>query len=441
MTEKKNIFVFGLDPFHEAQARCVRGTEDYTFHTLLDHGTVVKPKQYDIAAMIEEADATLRGFDGSVDAVISHWDFPASTIQPIVCRRNGLHAASLEAVLKCEHKYWARLMQREAIPDLTPAFAAIDPFRDDPLKGIDVPYPFWIKPIKGFSSTLGYKVEKREDFDEVLPTIRKNIRRLGEPFNEILRHADLPPEIAEVDGNHMIAEQIVKGRQCGLEGYVFDGRVAIHEIVDCVKDTETKSFTRYELPSHWPDDVRARMEEATRRLMTHIGYDNQPFGIEFFWNADTDETSVLEVNTRISQSHSEQFILTEGVSNHQIAIDLALGMEPRFCRDEGRYKHAAKFVLRRYADCVVERVPGHDEIKAVAERFPDAKVVVSVSEGDRLSDLRDQDSYSYEIADVYLGADSQDELLERYCAVADMLDFRFSDGGDFEHLQFEKKRF
>ncbi|WP_404385412.1 acetyl-CoA carboxylase biotin carboxylase subunit family protein [Caenispirillum salinarum] len=441
MPDKKNIFVFGLDPFHLEQAKCVRGAENYEFHGVLDHDEVVQPKKYDIARMIEEADATLRDFGGTVDALISHWDFPASTIQPIVCRRHGLRSASLEAVLKCEHKYWARVMQREAIPDLTPEFAAIDPFADDPLEGIKVPYPFWVKPIKGFSSTLGYRIDKAEDFYEVLPTIRKNIRRLGEPFNEILRHADLPDDIAKVDGNHMIAEQIIKGKQCGLEGYVHEGHVAIHIIVDCVKDTENKSFTRYELPSHWPQRIRDRMLEATKALMAHIGYDSQPFGIEFFWDDETDEIGVLEVNTRISQSHSEQLIMTEGASNHQVAIDLALGRDPAYCRDEGRYKQAAKFLLRRYEDAVVERVPSEDEIQAVEERFPGCKVKISVNEGDRLSDLRDQDSYSYECADIYMGAKDQNTLLENYQEAAHMLGFKFSDGGTFEDVQFEKKRF
>lgn len=441
MSDKKNIFVLGLDPFHLEQVRQVRGVDEFAFHGLIDHDRVVQPKDYDIPALVQEADDTLNSFDGSVDGIICHWDFPASTLKPILCQRHGLRSATLEAVLKCEHKYWARLMQREAVPDLTPGFAAIDPFHDDPLEGIELDYPFWIKPIKGFSSTLGYRIDCRADFDAALPTIRRNIERLGKPFNQVLEYADLPPDIAKVDGNHMIAEEIIKGNQCGLEGFVFQGKVVVHEIVDTVKDAEIKSFTRYELPSVWPRHIRDRMEEATNRLMAHIGFDGQPFGIEFFWDPDTDKLGVLEVNTRISQSHSEQFILTDGASNHQVAIDLALGREPRFCRHEGPYKRAAKFMLRRYKDAVVEGVPSEDDIKALAQRFPGAKVQLTVKPGDRLSDQRDQDSYSYECANVFLGADSQEELLDRYEAAAGMLPFRFSDGGTFEPLQFERRKY
>lgn len=441
MSNKANIFVFGLDPFHLEQARCVRGEEDYAFHALIPFERVVKPQEFDIPALIEEADRTLSEFQGSIDGLIAHWDFPSSTLQPIICRRHGLRSASLEAVLKCEHKYWARVVQREAIPDLTPAFAAINPFVDDPLAGVDLDYPFWIKPIKGFSSTLGFRITCREDFDAALPRIRRHIKRLGAPFNEILKLADLPPEIAKVDGNHMIAEQIINGKQCGLEGFVHEGRVVIHEIVDCVKDADVHSFTRYELPTHWPQRIRDRMVDATRTLMAHIGYEGQPFGIEFFWDQDTDKIWVLEVNTRISQSHSEQFILTEGVSNHQVAIDLALGREPRFCRHSGPYRHAAKFMLRRYADCVVEAVPSEEDIRRMEERFPRSKIMLTVKPGDRLSDQRDQDSYSYEVADLFLGADSQKELLDAYEEIGRTLPFRFSDGGTFEDTQFRQKRY
>lgn len=441
MSKKKNIFVFGLDPFHLQQVRCVRGAADYAFHGLLDHATVVQPHAYDIPAMIEEADRTLREFDGPIGGIITHWDFPASTLKPILAERHGLRAASLEAVLKCEHKYWSRVVQQEVIPELTPKFAAIDPFADAPLAGVDLAYPFWIKPIKGFSSHLGFRIDSAEDFEAALPTIRKHIRRLGAPFNEILKHATLPPEIAQVDGNHMIAEEIIKGKQCGVEGFVHKGKVSIHEVIDCVKDGDVRSFTRYELPSHWPAHIREQMTDATRKLMAHIGYDDQPFGVEFFWDPETDTIGVLEVNTRISQSHSVQFILTEGVSNHQVAIDLALGREPAFCRHDGPYPHAAKFMLRRYRDCVVEEVPSEADLKAVAEKFPESKVVITVTPGDRLSDLRDQDSYSFEVANVFLGAKSQKELLDRYEQVADMLPFRFSDGGTFEDVQFDRKRF
>lgn len=437
----KNIFVMGLDPFHLEMAKQIRNAESYKFHSLLDYDDVIMPESYPMDRLLELAEQELRNFSGSVDALIAHWDFPVSLMLPILCAKFDLPAASIESVLKCEHKYWARLEQDDVIPEFTPRYQAIDPFEADPLSQVELDYPFWLKPVKSFGSHLGFHVDSDEDFNHAIEITRARIRRLGDPFNVILGHAELSDRIADIDGNHCIAEELISGKQCGLEGYVMDGRVHVHGVIDCVKDRRNRSFTRYELPSVWPQQVQDRMIEATTRLFKHIGYDKQPFGIEFFWEEETGEIKILEVNTRISQSHSDQFIKVAGVSNHQVAIDVALDREPHFSLNDGPYNCAAKFLLRKYADAVVERVPTDEEIAAVRKKFPDSNFSLNVKEGQQLSDMRDQDSYSYEIANIFLGAQNQREMLENYEEFANMLDFRFSDGRGPERRQFEKVRY
>ena len=49
------------------------------------------------------------------------------------------------------------------------------------------------------------------------------------------------------------------------------------------------------------------------------------------------------------------------------------------------------------------------------------EVQLNVCEGMRLSDLNYQDSYSYEIASVFVGGDSEQELLQKYCDVQQAL--------------------
>jgi hypothetical protein len=80
-------------------------------------------------------------------------------------------------------------------------------------------------------------------------------------------------------------------------------------------------------------------------------------------------------------------------------------------------------MVRCHKDGKVIAVPGRDEIEALKRRFPEAQIVIQIEAGMRLSDLRDQDSYSYEIADLFLGADSQDELVKKYQTALDMLPF------------------
>ena len=162
--------------------------------------------------------------------------------------------------------------------------------------------------------------------------------------------------------------------------------------------------------------------------MRHIGFDNGAFNIEYFYNHDTDSIKLLEINPRISQSHSELFQRVDGASNHAIMVKLALGRQPAFPHRQGRDAFAAKFHLRRFQDAVVNRVPTAADIDTLQQQIPGLEVDVIVRQGMRLSDLIEQDSYSYDMAHLYLGAASRQELLDRYRQVVERLPFEFSDG-------------
>jgi hypothetical protein len=42
-----------------------------------------------------------------------------------------------------------------------------------------------------------------------------------------------------------------------------------------------------------------------------------------------------------------------------------------------------------------------------------------------LSDLIEQDAYSYVLAEIYLGGESEEEILQNYARVVDSLEFEF----------------
>jgi hypothetical protein len=50
----------------------------------------------------------------------------------------------------------------------------------------------------------------------------------------------------------------------------------------------------------------------------------------------------------------------------------------------------------------------------VQEEIPGVTVDVTAHEGDRLSELTGQDSYSYIIANIYIGAKDEAELTNKY---------------------------
>ncbi len=417
---RKNVFLVGLTPFHREKLESIQGAERFRFHGLLD-----EPHDYDVPGMLRQAEGELRAFSGRVDAVAGYIDFPISTMLPILCRKFGLRAPELESVLKCEHKYWARVEQRKVVPEAIPTFTAVDPFDDEAVDRIQLSYPFWIKPVKSSGSFLGFRIPSRHVLDGAVEQIREQIGQLGEPFNFVLQQLSLPTEISQVDGNHCIAEEIIGGRQCTLEGYVFEGDVHFHGTVDSIRVPHSSSFARYEYPSRLPRRVQARMAEIGTRVLEHIGFDNSGFNIEFFWDRARDRTWLLEINTRVAQHHSDLFEKVDGTSNHEVPIKLALGERPEIPMRQGQFRRAAAFFLRAYEDARVTRVPTSAEIEALADRFPGTIVHPQVEEGMYLSELHEQDSYSYTLAIVYMGAGSRKTLRDNWRECATSLHFEF----------------
>ena len=72
-------------------------------------------------------------------------------------------------------------------------------------------------------------------------------------------------------------------------------------------------------------------------------------------------------------------------------------------------------------NAIVTRVPTASEIQHLRDRFPELKMQIHVKEGMRLSELADQDSYTYEIAVLFLGGDSERELQEKYALCQESL--------------------
>ena len=412
----KNIFVFGADEFNLSLMRSLDSAHEYCFHELYQYSEVKTGKEFPVETLYEGALARLNSYPGSVDAIVGYLDFPVSTMLPLLCQSLGLPSPSFEAVLKCEHKYWSRLEQRRVIPEYIPNFCSVDPFKDDYKQQITLDYPFWLKPVKAVLSHLGFMVRNDSELEMAIMETRKKIYCFAKPFNYLLQFADLPDEIAAVDGYHCIAEGIIShGQQCTLEGYVFDGKLCVYGAVDSIREGEHgSSFSRYQYPSSIPQTVQDKMIAVTERFLTAIDFDNGPFNIEYYWDKDSDHIWLLEINTRISKSHSPLFRNVDGKSHHQVMLDLALGKQPVFPHRKGLYKYSAKFMWRTHTDALVKRIPTEQEIQAITQRIAGTDIQLHVREGMRLCDLNYQDSYSYEIATVFIGGDSEQELLQKY---------------------------
>jgi len=410
---QKNVFFVGLDAFNRETLAHTPQAEDCAFHAALDIDEIRKVDHFDVEALVETAAARMAACPGGAHGVASFYDFPGTIVAAILAERFGLPGPRLDSLLKCEHKYWSRLEQQKVIPDHIPSFRVFDPEDEDAFSKLELIPPFWIKPVKSFRSYLAYNIQSERQFHEVMQVCREKSPTIIEPFRQIMENYDMPPEITGMSET-FIAESTIGGAQCTLEGYVHQGRVVIYGVVDSVREPDSSSFSRYEYPSFLPLEIQHRMMDVARAAVTQIGYDNGPFNVEFFYDQSSDQVWLLEINPRASQSHADLFDKVHGVPHLSVVLDLALGRKPKPLDRRGRWNVAAHIFVRHVGDGRVARVPTQRAIDHLKRRQPDTRVQISVEKGQSLAELEHQDSYSYELAHLYIGGRDRADILDKY---------------------------
>src|SRR5690606_24612360 len=86
----------------------------------------------------------------------------------------------------------------------------------------------------------------------------------------------------------------------------------------------------------------------------------------------------------------------------------------------------AKFYLRAFENGTLTRVPTEAEVKNVEKLVPGTRTRRFVEEGQKLSDLSGQDSYSYAIGNLYLGGRNTRDLLRKFIQCRNQLPFRIA---------------
>ena len=426
-----DVAVVGLEDENCLNTRllhdCLRGEEDIRYHAVIHREeTVIEDASYPFDERLDRARARMRKIPGGADGLVTYWDFPSSVFATFLANEAGLPYATVPSVIKCEHKLWFRQEQDKALG--SPGFCGFRPLDEDPLSEVTLDYPFWIKPVVGHSSMLGFLIEGPEDFAKACAEIREHIADVTRPFRYVIEHGDLPEDLARLGASACLAEEIIShGEQYTLEGYVRHGEVVVYGIVQSVRDENEHTFSRYQYPASIEPEAARRMEEMTRKVLTQFGFDGSPFNVEFFHDRATGAVRMLEINSRLSQSHADLFNKVDGRAHFQIAVDLALDRDPRWRRGEGAFDVAAKFFLRRTEDGRVTKVPDRAMLDQLAREMPDVEFVPGVSVGDRLSELPEQETYSYEIADLFIGGRDEADLQRKFERSKEILRFEFGE--------------
>ena len=214
-----------------------------------------------------------------------------------------------------------------------------------------------------------------------------------------------------------------------LDGYAYQGRVVPLGVVDSVFFPGTLSFARFEYPSRLPPRVQERMGRIAERVVESVGLDRTFFNVEFFYQQEDDSIRIIEINGRMASQFAPLYRMLHGIDMYAMQLDMVLGRDPGgreiWSPDRTINGVAASFVMRRFADGVVARVPSPEERRRFEERFPDAFVEILVQEGERLSDeLQDDESYRYALVDLCAG--TWEELHRKYAEAKLLLPFSFA---------------
>ncbi len=356
--------------------------------------------------------------------VIAFDDYPGSLLAVAIAETLGLPGPSLTSALICHHKAWSRVCQRAAAPEAVPRFQVIDPRRDYRPRDLELPFPFWLKPVKASMSYLGQRIDSVADLARACATARRELPRYTRAFDDLVRYARprAPAGIAEVSGDWLVAEEMLGGRQCTLEGVIRGGRMTCVGVVDSIRLPNRVSFARFQYPTRLAKTVQIEMARIAESVLHRIGLDDSLFNIEFFHDPRRGSPKIIEINPRFSPQFSDLYEKVDGTLTHQYVVEMAAGLPVALTRRQGCYRMAASFVLRTTRDSIVRRLPSKAEIARLCVAMPGAHVDTLGAVGERLSD-RVQDMYSFRYGLVHLGGNSSTELQADFRRARRMLPF------------------
>lgn len=372
---------------------------------------------FDVLRFIERAHA---GALGRIDAVFSASDYPGASVAAAIATRLGLPGSRPEAVLRASHKYYSRRAQREVVPEAVPRFALVRPGGS---ARVPLPFPAFVKPVKGSYSVLARRVESPSELEDFLasPQVREFTNDYLAIFNRMLG-AFTP---FEYDGRWLLVEELLRGQLVTVEGFVCAGEVEILGIVDSVLHAQG-SFARFDYPSSLPPEVQARMRAIAARAVRHLGLDWTLWNVEMSWDAERDVIAIIEVNPRICGQFADLYQKVDGTNGYAVALSLCRGIRPKLSRGAGHNRLASSHPLRVLEPVRVSRAPTPEDIAAAAALFPETLVWNECRSGDRLENFsRGEDGASFRYGVVNLGADTPEEREQRLAAVCARLAYAF----------------
>ncbi len=355
-----------------------------------------------------------------IDGVVSSHEQFGAMAGALLAEKLGLPTGSLSGILNAQHKLMARQILARELPDANVPFAAF-PYTVRHASEIDLPFPFYAKPVKAAYSVLARQVDDFADLKHHLnfrPWEMFIIKRLVRPFNDVVERL----QASDVNGHFMIGEQIIDGFQVNVDGFVVDGRTEILGIIDAVMYPGTDAFLRWEYPSRLPPAWQDNIRRTATQTVAALGLDHGLFNVEIRVCTHSGLCKVIEANPRMAAQFSDMYERVDGINLHDVAIRLSLGESVKVERKIMPDRCATSFVYRRFDGLEQANFPEPAQIKALQAFDARAQLVTFKKSGNELRrEMRWLKSYRY--ACLNLAAESESALTEKYHQASAILGF------------------
>lgn len=357
-----------------------------------------------------------------LDGIVSNHEQYGALIAAVLAERLGLPGNDPRAIIACQHKYYSRMIQEKIVPEAVPRYIPIAfPLKKDQI--IDLPYPFFVKPIKATYSVLAKAIQQRSELVDLLHFGYFEewiIRRLVKPF------ADIMPLYSDhtVDPSGMLAEEIMIGDQINIDGYCYQGQVYFLGTIDEVMYPGTDAFMRFEYPSQLPPSIQERAKTITKKVLEAIHYQHGFFNIEFIYDKSNDQLKIIEINPRMASQLVNLYQRVDGYNPYDILFELAVGEEPKVRQEPSQFQSAASFIFRKFGEPSAQCIPTSDQIQQALVPYPDANLMLYFKKGSQLKrELKWLGSYRYAV--LNLGGINRSDLFERCRSISHTLQFDY----------------
>lgn len=359
--------------------------------------------------------------------VVSTNEQYGALIAALLARELGLPGTDPLAIFRAQHKFYAREILAQALPEATPAYVLL-PYEFGKTVVADhdpgLAYPFFVKPIKAAYSVLARRVDDAAALQRHLTFGAWEthiIKRLVRPFADLMReYSDLT-----INPTQMMGESLQHGVQLNIDGWMDRGTPGFFGIVDAEMYPGTTAFSRWEYPSRLPAATQQRAYIVAERAMRAIGFDHGTFNVELFWDPATEVLQIIEINPRLAAQFGDLYEKVDGANPYDVMVDLAVGRPVQWRHRQGAFGAAASFVFREFNDSI-KVAPAAADRAWLAATYPDARLQTFIKKGNsRWRETRWLGSYRYGI--VNMGGIDRDDLLRRF-------------GDVCRHVNFETER-